>query len=263
MKKLLLLMVAISVVVLSILPIKAQYGNSENLSLSTTIVEAVNNSNEYCEKINNIFTNNKIKIEDKEESARILKEHMDSVNAAIAKENNRRNEIKRKIVSSRYTVDRNSDLSNNSVYVTEDDMNIIISHFDPNGTSPFYGQGRIFIEASKQSGLDPIYIFAHASWESDYGRSYLANDRGNYFGINAVDINPDAASNMGSNVEAGIINGAVWISNNYYKNGQTTLHSMIYGAKKYASAEDKWINGISSIMRESYSVLKNYRGLEV
>lgn len=36
---------------------------------------------------------------------------------------------------------------------------------------------------------------------------------------------------------------------------------MIYGHKQYASAADKWINGINSIMSESYSVLRQSRGM--
>ena len=137
----------------------------------------------------------------------------------------------------------------------------IISHFDPNGTSPFQGQGNIFIEASKESGLDPIYIFAHASWESDYGRSYLARDRGNYFGINAIDANPNAAHHMGNTVYDGIVNGAVWISRNYYQEGQTSLNSMIYGHKRYAQAAGAWIKGVNGIMSESYSYLRQSRGI--
>ena len=166
-----------------------------------------------------------------------------------------------KKANSRYSVDQNSDLSNKSVYVTTEDMNNIIRHFDPSGTSPFQGQGNVFIEASKESGLDPIYIFAHASWESDYGRSYLARDRGNYFGINAIDANPNAAHHMGNTMYDGIVNGAVWISKNYYQEGQTSLNSMIYGGKRYAKAADKWIKGVNGIMAESYAYLKQSRGM--
>lgn len=164
--------------------------------------------------------------------------------------------------NSRYSVSPDSDLSNKNAYITADDMNKIIAHFESfNGGSPFHNQGEIFIQASEESGLDPIYILAHASWESDWGRSFLARDRGNYFGINAIDANPDAAHNMGSTMASGIINGASWISKNYYQEGQTTLHSMIYGKKKYAQAADKWINGVNSIMNESYAVLKRSRNL--
>lgn len=171
-------------------------------------------------------------------------------------------ELQNKKANSRYSISADSNLTNKESYITAEDMNTIISHFEKfNGGSPFHNQGEIFIEASKESGLDPIYILAHASWESDWGRSYLARDRGNYFGINAIDANPNAAHTMGNSMADGIINGAVWISKNYYQEGQTTLNSMIYGKKQYAKAADKWINGVSSIMNESYSVLRRSRNL--
>lgn len=178
---------------------------------------------------------------------------------ALAAEQARANEIRN---NSRYSVDRYSDLSNQHAVISVDDMNNIISHWEKyNGGSPFNGHGDIFIQASQASGLDPIYIFAHASWESNWGKSYLARDRGNYFGINAVDVNPNAAHHMGSTMADGIVNGAVWISQHYYSEGATNLNGMIYGHKQYASAADKWINGINSIMSESYSVLRQSRGM--
>ena len=57
---------------------------------------------------------------------------------------------------------------------------------------------------------------------------------------------------MGDTMEDGIINGAIWIKENFYeyKDGQTTLHDMIhkYNNHFYASAGDAWINQIISIM---------------
>ena len=169
--------------------------------------------------------------------------------------------LEEKRAKTRANITSDSDLSNREIELSEAEMNSIISHWEEyNGGSPFHGNGRLFIEASKASGLDPIYILAHASWESDWGRSWIARNKGNYFGINAVDTNPaGAAHHMGSTMEAGLVNGAKWISDNYYKEGQTTLNSMIYGHKMYATAADGWIYGIQSIMRESYSYLHSIR----
>ena len=61
-------------------------------------------------------------------------------------------------------VDRYSDLSNKYITITSDTMNKIIDVWeDRNGyKTPFHGKGSVFIKASKKSGLDPLYIFAHA-----------------------------------------------------------------------------------------------------
>ena len=262
-KKLTLLCIAILV---SILPIKAlETGHQTDNSLDIVLKAIVDNSNDYSDKVDNLIKNDKKKEPAKKDqvdpnTTKALEQYFQLARQELLRQAAANAEASKK-ANSRYSVDQNSDLSNKSVYVTTEDMNNIIRHFDPSGTSPFQGQGNVFIEASKESGLDPIYIFAHASWESDYGRSYLARDRGNYFGINAIDANPNAAHHMGNTMYDGIVNGAVWISKNYYQEGQTSLNSMIYGGKRYAKAADKWIKGVNGIMAESYAYLKQSRGM--
>ncbi len=262
-KKITVLCIAVLV---SILPIKAlETGHQTDNSLDIVLKAIVKNSDDYSDKVDNLIKNDKKKEPAKKDqvdpnTTKALEQYFQLARQELLRQAAANVEANKK-ANSRYSVDQNSDLSNKSVYVTTEDMNNIIRHFDPNGTSPFQGQGNVFIEASKQSGLDPIYIFAHASWESDYGRSYLARDRGNYFGINAIDANPNAAHHMGNTMYDGIVNGAVWISKNYYQEGQTSLNSMIYGGKRYAKAADKWIKGVNGIMAESYAYLKQSRGM--
>ena len=263
-KKITVLCIAVLV---SILPIKAlETGHQTDNSLDIILKAIVDNSNDYSDKVDNLLIKNDKKKEPAKKdqvdpnTTKALEQYFQLARQELLRQAAANAEASKK-ANSRYSVDQNSDLSNKSVYVTTEDMNNIIRHFDPSGTSPFQGQGNVFIEASKQSGLDPIYIFAHASWESDYGRSYLARDRGNYFGINAIDANPNAAHHMGNTMYDGIVNGAVWISKNYYQEGQTSLNSMIYGGKRYAKAADKWIKGVNGIMAESYAYLKQSRGM--
>lgn len=263
-KKITVLCIAVLV---SILPIKAlETGHQTDNSLDIVLKAIVDNSNDYSDKVDNLLIKNDKKKEPAKKdqvdpnTTKALEQYFQLARQELLRQAAANAEANKK-ANSRYSVDQNSDLSNKSVYVTTEDMNNIIRHFDPSGTSPFQGQGNVFIEASKESGLDPIYIFAHASWESDYGRSYLARDRGNYFGINAIDANPNAAHHMGNTMYDGIVNGAVWISKNYYQEGQTSLNSMIYGGKRYAKAADKWIKGVNGIMAESYAYLKQSRGM--
>lgn len=121
-----------------------------------------------------------------------------------------------------------TDLVKSTVALNTNDMNKIIDkwaeHMDKQ--SVFKGHGEAFIQASKETGLNPIYILAHAIEESGCGTSYLAINRCNFFGINAVDDNPGKAYAMGDNVDEGIINGAKWIKRNFYDHGYTTIQSM-------------------------------------
>lgn len=147
-----------------------------------------------------------------------------------------------------------SDLSNSNMKITSKDMNKIIDYWVVHMgiQSQFKDRGEAFIKASKASGLNPIYIFAHAALESGWGNSYMATNRHNYFGINCVDTNPNAGYTMGDCMEEGLINGAVWISKNFYNNGYTTLQSMKDG--NYAT-DPQWAYKISSVMNKSIQAL--------
>lgn len=122
-------------------------------------------------------------------------------------------------------------------------------------SSPFNGQGNVFIEAQKQSGLDARYILAHAALESAWGRSSIAKRYNNYFGIGAFDNDPNNAKNFSNfGLASGIINGAKWIAKNYYNSSykQTTLYKMRNnnGVHQYAT-DPNWHNKIANIMKGS------------
>ena len=135
-----------------------------------------------------------------------------------------------------------------------DEINKIIDYYEQHAShgTAFAGHGEAFIKAAEITGLNPIYIFAHAACESDFGQSYYGQVHHNYFGINAVDSNPDLAYVMGDGVDAGIIAGAMWIKENYYDDGLTTLKSMHDAG--YASSES-WADTIASIANSSIAVL--------
>lgn len=156
------------------------------------------------------------------------------------------------IKNNAYTI--SSDLSNKGMKMTSKDMNRIIDYwiFHMGVSSTFKNKGDAFIQASKASGLNPIYILAHAACESGWGNSYMAKNRYNYFGINCVDKNPNLGYSMGNSVESGIINGAIWIANNFYKNGYTTLADMKKG--NYAT-DPHWMYNIVTIMNSSRKAL--------
>lgn len=122
-------------------------------------------------------------------------------------------------------------------------------------SSPFNGQGNVFMEAQKQSGLDARYILAHAALESGWGKSNIARKYNNYFGIGAFDNDPNNAKNFSnSGLASGIINGAKWIAKNYYNSSykQKTLYKMRNnnGVHQYAT-DPNWHNKIANIMKGS------------
>lgn len=121
--------------------------------------------------------------------------------------------------------------------------------------SPFNGQGNVFMEAQKRSGLDARYILSHAALESAWGRSNIAKRYNNYFGIGAFDTDPNNAKNFSnSGLASGIINGAKWIAKNYYNSSykQTTLYKMRNnnGVHQYAT-DPNWHTKIANIMKGS------------
>ena len=138
--------------------------------------------------------------------------------------------------------------------ISVEDMNKIIDYYAEHAvhSTAFKGHGQAFIEAANQTGLNPIYLFAHASCESDFGCSAIASDRYNFFGINAVDSNPNAAFDMGDSIDQGIIEGARWIKQNYYDNGYTTLDAMYRAG--YAS-DPNWASQISSLANAAIGLI--------
>jgi len=139
------------------------------------------------------------------------------------------------------------------VNISVEDMDKIIDYYDSKcGGSRFKNKGYVFVKAAQETGLNPVYLFAHAACESAYGNSYLARTRNNFFGINAVDSNPGRADVMGDSVDEGIINGAKWIKSNFYDNGYRTLTQMHNAG--YASSAD-WSNEIQSIANHGLAVI--------
>ena len=67
-------------------------------------------------------------------------------------------------------------------------------------------------------------------------------------------VTAESASNI---IDAeGIISGAEWISENYYKQGQNSLYTMRYNnwSHEYCTS-DTWVNSIYDIIITSYNLL--------
>lgn len=132
--------------------------------------------------------------------------------------------------------------------LTAEQMNEWIAQ--KNSSSPFNGNGQVFVDASNATGLDPRYILAHAALESAWGTSKICKEKNNYFGIGAFDSSPySSAYSFNSGLAAGIIEGVKWIKTNYYDRGQRSLYKMRNnnGSHQYAT-DPEWDIKIAKIM---------------
>lgn len=155
-------------------------------------------------------------------------------------------------------------------------------------------QGASFIEAGKKYGVNEIYLIAHALLESGQGNSALArgvevgrnssgkatvvtsSNRGsltnikrvyNMYGIGAYDnvalvAGATYAYNNGwTSPEIAVIEGARFVSNNYFSRGQTTLYKMRWnpdapGTHQYAT-DIGWAAKQIHRMKQLYELIDN------
>lgn len=148
----------------------------------------------------------------------------------------------------------------NRIDINADEMNYIIDYWvGLNGRSSLYtGNGQAFIDVSKECGYDPIFLMSLAFNESGINVSSLHSGKNNPYSINMTDSNPSGGYHLGDTYYDGIVNGGLWIYENYYEKDCTNLYDMIYKGN-YASAKDKWIGSITSTMSKSYKLLIQYK----
>lgn len=122
--------------------------------------------------------------------------------------------------------------------------------------SKMKNQGQAFVDASKASGLNALYLMAHAAHETGWGTSNISKKKNNFYGISAFDASPMASSYNYDNTKAGIVEGAKWIAKNYAngKSKQNTLQKMRFNGGKHQYATDpKWADKIAGIMKSAES----------
>lgn len=215
----------------------------KDIKNNTRMNEIENQLKEKSENENQILEHLKSIKQQQEEIRKIEQERLDLEKKRVLSISNLKN-----IGFSEYT-----DLASNA-HLTAEDMNKIINKWDKyvkDGTR-FKGRGATFVKAAELTGLNPIYLFAHAAEESRWGNSYIAMTKNNYFGINCVDSNPDAGYVMGDDIDEGIIKGSVWVKVNFYDRGYVTLQDMFNA--NYASNKD-WASNITNIANTSIRML--------
>ena len=119
--------------------------------------------------------------------------------------------------------------------------------------SKLAGKGATFKAAEQRYGVNALYLVAHSALESAWGRSKIAKDKNNFFGIAAYDDTPYTSATKFDNVDSGIMGAARWINSRYLNNSGYPANGAYLGNKaggmnvNYATAP-YWGESIASIM---------------
>ena len=145
--------------------------------------------------------------------------------------------------------------------ISADIFNSYISEYD---NSVMRGTGQTFIDAQNKYGINALLLFAMAAHESANGTSGYATKRNNLFGWNAVDADPNQATNFSSvavcvNQQAGVnLRGFVDVTDGRFFS--SSLGNKGSGLNvKYAS-DPYWGMEIASIAYQIDKLSKNKNG---
>jgi len=130
---------------------------------------------------------------------------------------------------------------------TAEELNKVYSLMNIQG-SRLAGKGEVFKEAEKRYQVNALYLMAHSALESAWGRSQIANDKNNFFGIAAYDTTPYDSAKSFDNVDKGILGAAKWIRENYIDEGRTHLGNKSSGMNVLYASDPYWGEKIASIM---------------
>ena len=145
------------------------------------------------------------------------------------------------------------DLRKPSNYTAEE-LDKVYSPMNIKG-SRLAGKGAIFKEAEERYQINALYLIAHSAIESSWGRSKIAKDKNNFFGIAAYDTTPYDSAKSFDDVDKGILGAAKWIRENYIDNGRTYLGNKSSGMNVLYASDPYWGEKIASIMMSINSKL--------
>ena len=109
-------------------------------------------------------------------------------------------------------------------------------------------KGATFKEAEEHYHINALYLLAHSALESDWGRSKIAKDKNNFFGITAYDTTPYLSAKTFDDVDKGILGASKWIKENYIDKGRTFLGNKASGMNVEYASDPYWGEKIASVM---------------
>ena len=138
------------------------------------------------------------------------------------------------------------DLTGATNYSAED-LDKVFSLLNINN-SLLENKGATFKEAEEHYHINALYLLAHSALESDWGRSKIAKDKNNFFGITAYDTTPYLSAKTFDDVDKGILGATKWIKENYIDRGRTFLGNKASGMNVEYASDPYWGEKIASVM---------------
>ena len=138
------------------------------------------------------------------------------------------------------------DLTEATNYSAED-LDKVFSLLNINN-SLLENKGATFKEAEEHYHINAFYLLAHSALESDWGRSKIAKDKNNFFGITAYDTTPYLSAKTFDDVDKGILGATKWIKENYIDRGRTFLGNKASGMNVEYASDPYWGEKIASVM---------------
>ena len=138
------------------------------------------------------------------------------------------------------------DLTEATNYSAED-LDKVFSMLNIND-SLLENKGATFKEAEEHYHINALYLLAHSALESDWGRSKIAKDKNNFFGITAYDTTPYLSAKTFDDVDKGILGATKWIKENYIDRGRTFLGNKASGMNVEYASDPYWGEKIASVM---------------
>lgn len=138
------------------------------------------------------------------------------------------------------------DLTEATNYSAED-LDKVFSLLNINN-SLLENKGATFKEAEEHYHINALYLLAHSALESDWGRSKIARDKNNFFGITAYDTTPYLSAKTFDDVDKGILGASKWIKENYIDRGRTFLGNKASGMNVEYASDPYWGEKIASVM---------------
>ena len=138
------------------------------------------------------------------------------------------------------------DLTEATNYSAED-LDKIFSLLNINN-SLLENKGATFKEAEEHYHINALYLLAHSALESAWGRSKIAKDKNNFFGITAYDTTPYLSAKTFDDVDKGILGATKWIKENYIDRGRTFLGNKASGMNVEYASDPYWGEKIASVM---------------
>ena len=138
------------------------------------------------------------------------------------------------------------DLTEATNYSVED-LDKVFSLLNINN-SLLENKGATFKEAEEHYHINALYLLAHSALESDWGRSKIAKDKNNFFGITAYDTTPYLSAKTFDDVDKGILGATKWIKENYIDRGRIFLGNKASGMNVEYASDPYWGEKIASVM---------------